>query len=96
MPCARRHPSTGAMPWVAAVAPPRAGERMEVLISQVLLRSPDPVRLQRFYRDQLGLAVAREYPGGSSSTPGPGSSRCPDTCRPNRSARPGGTVVAGP
>jgi len=22
------------------------------------------VRLQRFYRDQLGLAVAREYPGG--------------------------------
>ena len=26
---------------------------MEVLISRVLLRSPDPVRLQRFYRDQL-------------------------------------------
>ncbi len=37
---------------------------MEVLSSRVLLRSPDPVRLQRFYRDQLGLAVAREYPGG--------------------------------
>ncbi|MGV9714236.1 VOC family protein [Gordonia sp. NPDC003424] len=37
---------------------------MEVLTSRTLLRSPDPERLQRFYRDRLGLAVAREYPGG--------------------------------
>ncbi|MFW0792301.1 VOC family protein [Gordonia sp. CPCC 205515] len=37
---------------------------MEVLSSRTLLRSPDPERLQRFYRDRLGLAVARDYPGG--------------------------------
>ncbi|MFW0784131.1 VOC family protein [Gordonia sp. CPCC 206044] len=37
---------------------------MEVLGSRVLLRSPDPARLQEFYRDRLKLAVAREYPGG--------------------------------
>ncbi|MDL9936742.1 VOC family protein [Gordonia sp. ABSL1-1] len=37
---------------------------MEVLTSRVLLRSADPERLQNFYRHQLRLAVAREYPGG--------------------------------
>ncbi|GAA1480008.1 VOC family protein [Gordonia sinesedis] len=37
---------------------------MEILSSRILLRSRDPGRLQRFYRDQLRLAVAREYPGG--------------------------------
>ncbi|NDK91615.1 VOC family protein [Gordonia desulfuricans] len=37
---------------------------MEVLTSRVLLRSGDPERLQHFYRHQLRLAVAREYPGG--------------------------------
>ncbi|ACY22777.1 Glyoxalase/bleomycin resistance protein/dioxygenase [Gordonia bronchialis DSM 43247] len=37
---------------------------MEILTSRVLLRSRDPERLQQFYRHQLRLAVAREYPGG--------------------------------
>ncbi|MGC4962033.1 VOC family protein [Gordonia sp. DT218] len=37
---------------------------MEVLGSRVLLRTPDPQRLQHFYRHRLKLAVAREYPGG--------------------------------
>jgi predicted enzyme related to lactoylglutathione lyase len=37
---------------------------MEVLSSRVLLLSPDPERLQAFYREQLGLPVHREYPGG--------------------------------
>jgi catechol 2,3-dioxygenase-like lactoylglutathione lyase family enzyme len=34
---------------------------MEVLSSRVLLRSPDPARSRRFYRDVLGLAVYREF-----------------------------------
>lgn len=34
---------------------------MEVLGSRVLLRSPDPARSRRFYRDVLGLAVYREF-----------------------------------
>ncbi|MFT4088011.1 MAG: VOC family protein [Gordonia sp. (in: high G+C Gram-positive bacteria)] len=38
---------------------------MEVLTSRVLLCSPDPAALTAFYRDTLGLAVAREYPGGT-------------------------------
>lgn len=37
---------------------------MEVLTSRILLTSPDPEVLTTFYRDRLGLAVAREYPGG--------------------------------
>ncbi|MGC4933666.1 VOC family protein [Gordonia sp. DT30] len=37
---------------------------MEVLSSRVLLRSRDPEALQHFYRHQLRLAIAREYPGG--------------------------------
>ncbi|MEP9393760.1 MULTISPECIES: VOC family protein [Gordonia] len=37
---------------------------MEVLTSRVLLRSADPEKLQHFYRHQLRLSVAREYPGG--------------------------------
>ncbi|MCR8896267.1 VOC family protein [Gordonia sp. GONU] len=37
---------------------------MEVLSSRVLLLSADPERLQAFYRDQLGLPIHREYPGG--------------------------------
>ena len=37
---------------------------MDILSSRVLLRSADPERLQHFYRNQLHLAVAREYPGG--------------------------------
>ena len=34
---------------------------MDVLSSRVLLRSPDAARSRRFYRDVLGLAVAREF-----------------------------------
>ena len=34
---------------------------MDVLSSRVLLRPPDPVRSQAFYRDVLGLAVYREF-----------------------------------
>ena len=37
---------------------------MEVLSARVLLRPTDPDATLAFYRDQLGLAVAREYPGG--------------------------------
>ncbi len=38
---------------------------MEVLGSRVLLRSRDPERARAFYRDVLGLAVHREFPGGT-------------------------------
>ncbi|MGI5128545.1 VOC family protein [Pseudonocardia sp. CA-107938] len=38
---------------------------MEILASRVLLRSADPERLLAFYRDTLGLAIAREFPGGT-------------------------------
>lgn len=38
---------------------------MEVLSSRVLLRSRDPERTRAFYRDVLGLAVYREFPGGT-------------------------------
>jgi catechol 2,3-dioxygenase-like lactoylglutathione lyase family enzyme len=34
---------------------------MEVLSSRILLRSSDPARSRRFYRDVLGLAVYREF-----------------------------------
>ena len=40
---------------------------MEVLSSRILLRSPDPARSRRFYRDVLGLAVYREF--GPSEDP---------------------------
>ncbi len=38
---------------------------MEILASRVLLRPADYQRSLRFYRDELGLAIAREYPGGT-------------------------------
>ncbi|NUT98159.1 MAG: VOC family protein [Saccharothrix sp.] len=38
---------------------------MEVLGSRVLVRSRDPERARAFYRDTLGLAVYREFPGGT-------------------------------
>jgi catechol 2,3-dioxygenase-like lactoylglutathione lyase family enzyme len=44
------------------------GRVMEVLSSRVLLRPTDPERSRRFYRDQLGLAVYREF--GPSDDPG--------------------------
>lgn len=38
---------------------------MEILSSRVLFRPTDYQRSLRFYRDDLGLAIAREYPGGT-------------------------------
>ena len=38
---------------------------MEILASRVLFRPQDYARSVSFYRDQLGLAVAREYAGGT-------------------------------
>lgn len=38
---------------------------MEILSSRVLFRPADYERSVRFYRDDLGLAIAREYPGGT-------------------------------
>jgi len=38
---------------------------MEVLASRMLLRPADYQRALRFYRDGIGLAIAREYPGGT-------------------------------
>lgn len=39
-------------------------EAMEILASRILFRPADFERTLVFYRDALGLAVAREYPGG--------------------------------
>ncbi|MGE0216641.1 VOC family protein [Mycolicibacterium sp.] len=38
---------------------------MEILSSRLLLRPKDYPRTVRFYRDGLGLAIAREYSGGT-------------------------------
>jgi catechol 2,3-dioxygenase-like lactoylglutathione lyase family enzyme len=38
---------------------------MELLSSRILLRPSDPERSTAFYRDVLGLAVCREFPGGT-------------------------------
>ena len=38
---------------------------MEILASRVLLRPADYPGALAFYRDTLGLAIAREYPGGT-------------------------------
>ncbi|MBW0088576.1 VOC family protein [Pseudonocardia sp. KRD-184] len=38
---------------------------MEILSSRVLLRPADHDATLAFYRDVLGLAVAREFPGGT-------------------------------
>lgn len=38
---------------------------MEILSSRVLFRPADYDGSVRFYRDSLGLAIAREYPGGT-------------------------------
>lgn len=38
---------------------------MEILASRMLLRPADYQRSLAFYRDSLGLAIAREYPGGT-------------------------------
>ncbi|MFE3985496.1 VOC family protein [Nocardia tengchongensis] len=38
---------------------------MEILSSRVILRPSDYEKTLAFYRDALGLAIAREYPGGT-------------------------------
>ncbi|MGQ9351539.1 VOC family protein [Mycolicibacterium gilvum] len=38
---------------------------MEILASRVLFRPKDCARTVAFYRDSLGLAIAREYSGGT-------------------------------
>jgi catechol 2,3-dioxygenase-like lactoylglutathione lyase family enzyme len=38
---------------------------MEILASRMLFRPSDYERSLAFYRDGLGLAIAREYPGGT-------------------------------
>ncbi len=38
---------------------------MEILASRVLIRPVDYQKSLAFYRDGLGLAIAREYPGGT-------------------------------
>lgn len=38
---------------------------MEILSSRVILRPADYAKTLAFYRDGLGLAIAREYPGGT-------------------------------
>ena len=38
---------------------------MEILAARVLVRPVDPERSVAFYRDVLGLAVYREFPGGT-------------------------------
>jgi catechol 2,3-dioxygenase-like lactoylglutathione lyase family enzyme len=38
---------------------------MEFLASRVIVRPRDPVRSLTFYRDTLGLAIYREFPGGT-------------------------------
>jgi predicted enzyme related to lactoylglutathione lyase len=38
---------------------------MEFLSSRVLIRPADPDRSRRFYAEVLGLAVYREFPGGT-------------------------------
>ena len=38
---------------------------MEYLSSRVLVRPTDPDRSLAFYRDVLGLAISREFPGGT-------------------------------
>ena len=38
---------------------------MEILASRVLFRPRDYARTVAFYRDSLGLAIAREYSGGT-------------------------------
>ncbi|MBF6333723.1 VOC family protein [Nocardia transvalensis] len=38
---------------------------MDILSSRVILRPANYERTLEFYRDGLGLAIAREYPGGT-------------------------------
>ena len=39
---------------------------MEILSSRMLLRPADYEKSLRFYRDQIGLAIARDYGAGTT------------------------------
>jgi catechol 2,3-dioxygenase-like lactoylglutathione lyase family enzyme len=57
-------------PAVELTEPDQAHRRermrpMEFLSSRILIRPADPARSRRFYADVLGLAVFREFPGGT-------------------------------
>ena len=41
---------------------------MEILASRMLIRPADYERSLRFYRDEIGLAIARDYGAGTVST----------------------------
>lgn len=53
--------STGARPARAATTV----RGVEILSSRAILRPTDPDRSVAFYRDVLGLAISREFPGGT-------------------------------
>lgn len=59
---------------------------MEILSSRTLLISSEPARLTSFYRDRLGLAVAREYPGGTVFHAGAGFIEIPAHLAPDTAA----------
>jgi catechol 2,3-dioxygenase-like lactoylglutathione lyase family enzyme len=64
---------------------------MEILAGRVLVRPTDPPRSLAFYRDVLGLAVYREFPGGTVFFLGGGylevSGRAESTEDPDERAR---------
>lgn len=62
---------------------------MEILSSRTLLISADPVALTEFYRHRLGLAVAREYPGGTVFHAGAGFLEIPAHLESDTAAGPG-------
>jgi predicted enzyme related to lactoylglutathione lyase len=43
----------------------RKGDGMEFLASRLIVRPRDPAVSLAFYRDTLGLAIFREFPGGT-------------------------------
>lgn len=65
---------------------------MEILSSRTLLISADPTALTVFYRDRLGLAVAREYPGGTVFHAGAGFLEIPAHLADTTVARPTDTL----
>ncbi|WOC13148.1 VOC family protein [Gordonia sp. MP11Mi] len=59
---------------------------MEILTSRTLLTSTDPQALTAFYRDVLGLAIARDYPGGTVFHAGTGLIEIPAHMPPGAGA----------
>ncbi len=61
-------PSGASSGMLLSISGADARSDVEVLTSRVLLRATDPARSRAFYRDVLGLAVAREF--GPADSPG--------------------------